>query len=78
MLTELGKLYYYKAPEDARQAKVPIDMNTLTSVSAVNGPLELELKVGRRALRLKVRLQPSRPSNPLLIALTQAEPICAH
>ena len=52
-LCDDGKLFYYKQPEDAKQAKVPIDMNTLTAVSAVNGPLELELKVGRRTLRLK-------------------------
>ena len=53
VLCDDGKLYYYKAPEDARQAKVPIDMSLLSSVSAVNGPLEFELQVGKRTLRLK-------------------------
>jgi len=53
VLCDDGKLYYYKAPEDAKQAKVPIDMNLLSAVSAVNGPLEFELKVGKRTLRLK-------------------------
>ena len=117
VLCDDGKLYYYKAPEDAKQAKVarvptahtgracthwprvhthtrtlraralcapvqqssgvmaatlfgspttrcatarahacaqvPIDMNMLTSVAAVNGPLELELRLGKRSLRLK-------------------------
>ena len=53
VLCDDGKLYYYKTPEDARQAKVPIDMNSLSSVAAVNGPLEFELKVGKRTLRLK-------------------------
>ena len=48
-----GKLYYYKSPEDAKTAKVPIDMNLVASVGAVNGPLEFELRVGARALRLK-------------------------
>ena len=48
-----AKLYYYKAPEDAKVAKVPIDMNLLSAVHAVNGPLELELRIGQRMLRLK-------------------------
>ena len=50
VLCDDGKLYYYKAPEDAKQAKVPIDMNLVASVGAVNGPLEFELRVGARAL----------------------------
>ena len=37
-----GKLYYYKSKEDAKTAKVPIDMNLVASVGAVNGPLEFE------------------------------------
>ena len=53
MLTDDGKLWYYKDQAEAKTAKVPIDMNTLSAVSAVNGPLELELKVGLRSLRLK-------------------------
>jgi hypothetical protein len=44
VLCDDGKLYYYKTPEDAKQAKVPIDMNLLSSVTAVNGPLEFEIK----------------------------------
>ena len=56
VLCDDGKLYYYKAPEDAKQAKVPIDMNLLSAVSAVNGPLELELKVNFQ-LQLKVQVE---------------------
>ena len=37
VLCDDGKLYYYKAPEDAKAAKVPLDMNLVESVSAVNG-----------------------------------------
>ena len=53
VLCDDGKLYYYKGREDAQQAKVPVDMNLLTAVTAVNGPLEFELRVGERTLRLK-------------------------
>ena len=55
-----GKLYYYKSKEDAKTAKVPIDMNLVASVGAVNGPLEFELRVGARALRLKAELGGAR------------------
>ena len=52
-----AKLYYYKSQDDSRQTaqKVPIDMNTLTAVNAVNGPLEFEMRVGARLLRLKAQ-----------------------
>ena len=51
--TGQAKLYCYKSPEDAKVAKVPIDMNLCSAVNALNGPLELELSIGERTLRLK-------------------------
>jgi len=48
-----GKLFYYKSAEDSKTAKVPLDMNLVTSVNVVNGPLEFELRMGPRTLRLK-------------------------
>jgi len=53
ILCDNGKLYYYKSPEDGRQAKVPIDMNLFSTVTADHGPLEFELRAGKRTLRLK-------------------------
>jgi len=54
VLCEDGKLFYYKGPEDAVTAlKVPLNMNLVQSVSVVNGPLEFELRMGPRTLRLK-------------------------
>ena len=66
--TGQAKLYYYKDKEDATVAKVPIDINLLSAVNAVNGPLELELKVGRRTLRLKAMETADR--DRWMIALT--------
>jgi len=53
VLCDDGKLYYYKSPDDSRTAKVPIDMLMLNMVTPVNGPLEFELHLGPRTLRLK-------------------------
>ena len=39
-------------------------MNTLSAVSAVNGPLELELKIGKRSLRLKASETVRRNTRP--------------
>ena len=36
--------------QDAKVAKVPIDMTFLTAVNTVNGPLEMELKLGQRSV----------------------------
>ena len=41
------------SPHLAPSAQVPLDMNLLTAVAAVNGPLEFELRVGGRTLRIK-------------------------
>ncbi|EOD10306.1 hypothetical protein EMIHUDRAFT_631957 [Emiliania huxleyi CCMP1516] len=57
VLDPSGKLYFYKEREAAdggrASMQVPLDLRLVSAVTAVNGPLEFELCLGSRTLRLK-------------------------